>query len=216
MKKRRPHAEEPHRERRRDRDRDAKQDSALVGGVERPCALHPARGELRPPRTCKGLHDAVVGGGAAFRQRRLRGAAGGGDVDADRRVGLGPDHLREFARFAGALRPPAPGSIRKSSPSAGCDAGSLGLAAVLGCAPRCGAASGASASTPGDAEPAGWAAPGGFWLPAAPPRRPHRRQARSRCRRGAQSEVSRTPCRSARRECVRRSAFACSAFSSAK
>ncbi len=75
-----------------------------MSGVEGPRVLHPARGELRPSRTGKGLHNAGVGGGAAFRQRRLRGAPCGGDVDADCRIGLGPDHLREFARFACALR----------------------------------------------------------------------------------------------------------------
>ena len=48
--------------------------------------------------------EAVRRRAAAFRQRRLRGAACGGDMDADRGIGLGPDHLRQFARFSRTLR----------------------------------------------------------------------------------------------------------------
>ena len=55
-----------------------------------------------PARVC--TTPPLLERGVALRQRRLRGAARGGDVDADRGIGLGPDHLREVAGFARALR----------------------------------------------------------------------------------------------------------------
>ena len=124
---------------------------------------------------------------------------------------LGPIICASSRASRARCGPPAPGSIRKSSPSAASDAGSSRLPAVLGC----GATSGASASTPGDVELTGGAVAGFLAAgrtssstssPASSLSMPARRSVR----------VSRTLCRSARRDCVRRSALACSTFSSAR
>ena len=75
-----------------------------MAGVERLGVLNAARrkrGMLRASGlgTAAGRRRAV-----AFRQRRLRGASRRGDMDADGGIGLGPDHLRQFARFSRPLR----------------------------------------------------------------------------------------------------------------
>ena len=103
--KRRPDTGHSYRERRGERDRDAEQYGAPVSWRRTP--LRSGLRALRTARVRNSQESArrrSVGGAAAFRQRRLRGAAGGCDVDADRRIGLGSDHLREFAGFARPLR----------------------------------------------------------------------------------------------------------------
>ena len=105
LQKGRPHADHSHGERRRDRERDAEQHRTPVSGIESPRRLDAACGELHPFGMSQNLHHAgVFDCGVVLRQRRLRGAPRGGDVDADRGIGLGPDNLREVAGFARVLR----------------------------------------------------------------------------------------------------------------
>ena len=119
----------------------------------------PLRFGLRAPRTAPARNSPesattplLLECGAVFRQRRLRGPARGGNVDADRGIGLGPDNLCEFAGFARALRRSRAGLDEEVLAIGRLRRRIFGARRRLGLATRCGATSGPKASTPGNAE----------------------------------------------------------------